>query len=79
MILLKIDNRLFINSQQFFGNVPSNVWEFSIGGYQPAQKWLKDRKGYTLSYEDIRHYQRIIVAIAKTIETMEAIDQVGVN
>jgi hypothetical protein len=35
---------VFINETQYFANVPKNVWEFYIGGYQPAQKWLKDRK-----------------------------------
>ncbi|MEO8236043.1 MAG: type ISP restriction/modification enzyme, partial [Flavobacterium sp.] len=54
---------VYINETQYFANVPEVAWNFYIGGYQPAQKWLKDRKERELSYEDIRHYQKIIVAL----------------
>jgi len=50
--------------------------EFYIGGYQPAQKWLKDRKGRVLSYEDIQHYQKIIVALTETDRLMKEIDKI---
>jgi len=65
--------KVFINGKQYFRNVPSEVWEFCIGGYQPAQKWLKDRKGRVLSYDDTLHYRRIITVLLKTIEIMEEI------
>jgi len=65
--------KVFINSKQYFMNVPPEVWEFYIGGYQPAQKWLKDRKGRVLSYDDTLHYRRIITVLLKTIEIMEEI------
>ena len=58
-----------------FAGVPENVWNFHVGGYQVCQKWLKDRKGSTLSNEDIQHYQRIVVALKETIEIMENIDK----
>lgn len=58
-----------------FTGVPENVWNFHVGGYQVCQKWLKDRKGRTLSNEDIQHYQRIVVALKETIEIMENIDR----
>ena len=41
-----------------FEGVPEQVWDFHIGGYQLCHKWLKDRKGRTLSAEDIAHYQK---------------------
>jgi predicted helicase len=59
-----------------FTGVPEEVWNFYVGGYQVCQKWLKDRKGRTLSDEDIQHYQRIIVALKQTIVIMEKIDEV---
>jgi predicted helicase len=68
--------RVWINKTQYFEGVPPDVWEFHIGGYQVCHKWLKDRKGRTLSYEDIQHYQRIVAAFAETIELMEQIDEV---
>jgi len=71
-----VGGRVYINNRQYFDHVPPEAWNFYIGGYQPAQKWLKDRKGRILSYDDIRHYQRIIVALLGTFETMNAIDAI---
>ncbi|WP_314339150.1 type ISP restriction/modification enzyme [Capnocytophaga leadbetteri] len=59
---------IYINDTQYFADVPLKAWEAYIGGYQPAQKWLKDRKGQTLTYNDIIHYQQMIVALQKTQE-----------
>ncbi len=75
----KDESKVYINSEQYFDNVPKIAWEFYIGGYQPAQKWLKDRKGRELSYEDILHYQRIIVALTETDRLMKEIDKIGVE
>lgn len=68
--------RVWINDEQYFDNIPVKAWEFYIGGYQPAQKWLKDRHGRTLSYEEILHYQKIIKALVLTDEIMQEIDEV---
>jgi predicted helicase len=69
--------RIWINDSQYFDQIPLVAWEFFIGGYQPAQKWLKDRRGRSLSYEDIRHYQKIIVALTETARLMKEIDLVS--
>ena len=68
-------NRVYINSEQYFEGVPESAWNFYIGGYQPAQKWLKDRKGLTLSFEDVKHYQRIIYVLQQTERMMKEIDE----
>ena len=70
--------KVWINDQQYFDNVPLIAWEFYIGGYQPAQKWLKDRKGRELSFEDILHYQKMIMALTETDRLMKEIDKVRV-
>lgn len=67
--------RVYINDTQYFNNVPLSAWEFYIGGYQPAQKWLKDRKGRELVFEDILHYQKIIVALWETERLMGKVDK----
>lgn len=67
--------KVWINEIQYFDNVPKVSWEFYIGGYQPAQKWLKDRKGRELSTEDVLHYQKIIVALSETDRIMKEIDK----
>lgn len=64
------NGRVYINATQYFDNVPPAAWEFFIGGYQPAQKWLKDRKGKQLDYADIRRYQKIIAALVQTDDIM---------
>ncbi|QQZ27953.1 hypothetical protein HMY34_03830 [Thiothrix subterranea] len=67
--------RIWINDEQYIDAIPLIAWEFYIGGYQPAQKWLKDRVGRTLTLDDIRHYQKIIVALKETDRLMQEIDQ----
>ena len=68
--------KVYINPTQYFEGVPESTWQFYIGGYQPAQKWLKDRKGRELSFDDIFHYQRMKVALSETERLMEEIDQI---
>ncbi|HEY3312820.1 MAG TPA: type ISP restriction/modification enzyme [Anaerolineales bacterium] len=70
---------VWINNHQYFGNVPEQVWNFKVGGYQVCEKWLKDRKGRILSGEDISHYQRVVVALQETIRLMSEIDKVIPN
>jgi len=59
-----------------FHGVPEAVWNFHIGGYQVCEKWLKDRKGRTLTEDDISHYHKIVVALSETIRLMKKIDEV---
>lgn len=68
--------KVYINKEQYFGGVPEIAWNFVIGGYQPAQKWLKDRIDRALSPDDIRHWQKIIVVLAHTNRLMKEIDAV---
>lgn len=65
--------RVYINPRQYFDKVPQVAWEFYIGGYQPAQKWLKDRKGRVLSWDDITHYQSIVKILLETDRIMREI------
>ncbi len=67
--------KVWINKKQYFGDVPEIAWNFYIGSYQPAQKWLKDRKGRKLTHQAITHYQKIIVALTETNRLMQAIDK----
>jgi predicted helicase len=70
------DGNAYINATQYFGNVPQAVWELYIGGYQPAQRWLKERHGRILTDDDIDHYQKMIVSMNETIKIMTKIDTV---
>ena len=67
--------KVYINKTQYFDNVPELAWNFYIGGYQPAQKWLKDRKNRTLAYDDISHYRKIIAILIETHSLMQELDK----
>jgi predicted helicase len=71
--------KVFINDTQYFDNVPQIAWDFFIGGYQPAQKWLKDRKDRKLEFDDILHYQKIIVALSETHRLMQEINNIEIE
>ena len=71
-----VGGRVWINPTQHFTDVPLAVWEYEVGAYQVCEKWLKDRRGEELRYEDVRQYRAILVAVAETLRVMEAIDGV---
>lgn len=70
-----VPGRVWINPAQYFENVLPEVWGYHIGGYQVCQKWLKDRKGRQLSYDDLTNYRGIVAALVRTIELQAAIDE----
>ena len=73
------ENKVYINDNQYFKNVPLIAWEFYIGGYQPAQKWLKDRKNQKLNFNEISHYQKIIVALVETDKLIKKINKIDIE
>ncbi|WP_229723811.1 type ISP restriction/modification enzyme [Chryseobacterium sp.] len=75
---LEAVGRVYSSAAQYFDNIPENAQNFYIGGYQPAQKWLKDRKRRTLDFQDVLHYQKMIYAVSNTERLMEEIDEAGV-
>ena len=66
--------RVHINADNYLSGVSSQVWQYQIGGYQVAEKWLKDRKGRMLSSEEIATYAKVVTAIADTIKIQESLD-----
>lgn len=68
--------KVYINKEQYFGNVLELAWNFQIGGYKPAQKYIKDRKGRKLSSDEIEHYQKIIKVLIETDLLMKEIDKI---
>jgi len=76
---LYAEGKVYINETQYFDHVPEVAWNFYIGGYQPAQKWLKDRRERTLGFEDISHYQKMIVALFETDRIMKEIDTITIT
>ena len=66
--------RVWINDSQYFDAVPQAVWDMHIGGYRVAEKWLKDRKGRLLTYDDITHYQNVVAALDRTLTVQRKLD-----
>ncbi|EDX73788.1 N-6 DNA Methylase family [Coleofasciculus chthonoplastes PCC 7420] len=71
------EQRVYINKTRYFEGIAPDVWEFKIGGYQVLSKWLKDRKKAkrTLSFDELLHYQKVVVALKETMQLMEEIDK----
>jgi hypothetical protein len=68
------EQRVYINTAQYFAPVPADVFSYQVGGYQVCEKWLKDRRERHLEIDDIRTYCRIVTALARTIELQRDID-----
>ncbi|MCD6426805.1 MAG: N-6 DNA methylase [Caldisericaceae bacterium] len=68
--------RVYINKNNYFENVPKDVWEYQIGGYQVCDKWLKSRKGRKLLLDEIERYCKITTAIKETILFQKQIDSI---
>lgn len=67
-------SRVWINENQYFGGVPQEAWDFAVGAYRPADKWLRERIGHVLETDDLSHYQRIIKSLAETQAIMDELD-----
>jgi predicted helicase len=78
-VCYKAQGQVWINTAQYFDGVPQEAWDFSIGGYPICKKWLKDRKGHTLSSDDVAHYQQIVAILTETGKVMHEIDAVIEN
>jgi predicted helicase len=69
------DEKVWINQTQYFNNIKEEVWQYQVGGYQVCEKWLKDKKGRTLTYQEIQTYSKIVTALSKTIDLQTEIDK----
>jgi hypothetical protein len=67
--------RVWINTTQYFQGIPPDVWNFYVGGYQVLAKWLKDRKGRVLGFDELIHYQRVAATLQRTLQIQQAIDE----
>ena len=75
-VYISKDKSKYCKRGQYFEGIQPEVWEFRIGGYQPMEKWLKDRKGRALSFDDLNHYRYMGFALAETGRLMDEIDEV---
>jgi len=59
--------------------VTTAIYNFEIGSYKPIDKWLKYRikDKVTLTYTDLEHLRKMIIAIKNTITIMQEIEKLG--
>jgi predicted helicase len=69
-----VDKTLFINKHKYFDGITPEIWQYQVGGYQVLEKFLKDRKGQSMS--DPATFCKISSALHYTMKTQEAIDQI---
>ena len=74
-IYVEDEQRVYINAKQYFEGITAEVWDFHVGGYQVLEKWLKDRRGRVLTWDDLLHYQKVVLALTNTIRLMDEIDE----
>jgi len=74
-----IDNKVWINKDQYLEKIAETVWNFKIGSYYPIQKYLKDRKGEKLHLENLNLIEQQITAITFTIEKMKYMDSLTID
>ena len=70
------DDKVYINKENYYDNVPEVVWRYYIGGYQIAEKWLKVSKGRELDFNAIIHYANILYVLTQTIYLSKEIDKI---
>ena len=51
---------IYLNDRAYWQNVPANVWNYKLGGYQVLKKWLSYREqtvlGRPLKPEEVQHF-----------------------
>lgn len=75
IIFNKKESRLFVNNSLYF-NVPLEVWEYKIGGYQVLDKYLKSHKNEEIDYQ---HFSRVIQVLHKSLEIEEEISRINIS
>jgi len=70
---------VYLNEKAYWKNVPVNMWEYYIGGYQVIKKWLSYREeellGRPLKSEEAREVMNITRRLAAIILLQPAVDE----
>jgi len=69
------DEKIWINDEQYFTAVSEEIWNYKIGGFRICEKWLKERRGRILSFEESELFKQIILSITLTIKIQNDIDK----
>jgi hypothetical protein len=69
---------VYMNEVAYWANVPTKVWEYTIGGYPVIKKWLSYREakllGRPLSKDEARYVQEMVRRIAAILLLEPSLD-----
>ena len=70
---------VYLNDVAYWKNIPANVWQYTIGGYQVMKKWLSYREqdvlGRTLREEEVREAMNIARRLSAIVLLQPALDE----
>lgn len=66
-------SRVYINETQYFAGVSRDAWDYTVGSYRPAERWLLDRVGSRLGHAELKHFQRVLRSLAESVRLVALI------
>ncbi|MCR2039103.1 N-6 DNA methylase [Campylobacter helveticus] len=68
--------RIILNEKLSIIGISREVWDYTIGGYQVIKQWLKYRKDYVCTKEELEHLLKICKILKKTIEIQGKLNEI---
>ncbi|EAJ3001187.1 DNA methyltransferase [Campylobacter upsaliensis] len=71
-----VENKIILNEDLAISPIDAEIWNYTIGDYQVLKQWLKYRKDYVCTKEELEHLLKICKILKKTIEIQKALDEI---
>ncbi|EAI5622601.1 N-6 DNA methylase [Campylobacter upsaliensis] len=71
-----VENKIILNEDLAISPIDAEIWNYTIGGYQVLKQWLKYRKDYVCTKEELEHLLKICKILKKTIEIQGKLSEV---
>ncbi|EAL53945.1 N-6 DNA methylase [Campylobacter upsaliensis] len=71
-----VENKIILNEDLAISPISAEIWNYTIGGYQVLKQWLKYRKDYACTKEELEHLLKICKILKKTIEIQGKLSEI---
>ncbi|EOB2210560.1 type ISP restriction/modification enzyme [Campylobacter upsaliensis] len=71
-----VENKIILNEDLAISPIDAEIWNYTIGGYQVLKQWLKYRKDYVCTKEELEHLLKICKILKKTIEIQGKLSEI---
>ncbi|EAL3900567.1 DNA methyltransferase [Campylobacter upsaliensis] len=71
-----VENKIILNEDLAISPIGAEIWNYTIGGYQVLKQWLKYRKDYVCTKEELEHLLKICKILKKTIEIQGKLSEI---